>query len=369
MNGKRRKKRYVYKRMGYFRRLLLLICFSVMIFSGYNVISSKVEDIRGNNAYDDVANEFLNTPSATPTETAVSEATPTPSEVENDDVPPAESDEPKTSYVEDYAPDAWPDVDFDGLLKKNADTEAWLIGVGTNINYPVVHSHDNSDYLTHMFDGRASKLGAIFIDARNRANFVDRNTIIYGHNMRNHSMFWTLTQYKSRYFYADHPTMRLIRPEGRYEIQIFAGTVANADESEVWQFQFSDDEEFAVWVQMLRDRSSFKSDVTLGAGDRVVSLSTCSYEFTGARYVVFGKLVPLDGQTMPAIPTLTPQVGVNPLVPLNPKPSKPSSKPSSNGGGNNPLPDDAGDPETPIGENIVSDALKNAFDRIKKRGS
>ncbi|MDR2615465.1 MAG: class B sortase, partial [Oscillospiraceae bacterium] len=286
------------QRLGYFRRLALLICIGVLVFSGYNLVLGLLEYKEASDYYDSLGKDFLTTP-----DSEVPQKTPTPPPIpsSNGELPPPddfpdEPDEPKPSYVEDYAPDIWPVVDFAGLQSINADNEAWLLCVGTNINYPVVHSHDNTEYLSTMFDGRTSKVGALFIDMRNSRGFTDRNTIIYGHNMRNHSMFWTVTQYKSQSFYNEHPTMRLITETGNYEIQLFAGFVADAAETAVWQVHFASNETYMNWISSLFERSTFKSYVELTSSDRIVTLSTCTYDFTGARYVVMGKLVLVSGE-------------------------------------------------------------------------
>jgi sortase B len=289
-------------RLGYFRRLALLICTGTLIFSGYNIVVEKLDNKKASDYYDNIGKEFLTTPDGTaPPKTP----TPPPTPPENGDTPPPddfpdEPDEPQPSYVEDYAPDIWPVVDFAGLQSINADNEAWLLCVGTNINYPVVHSHDNTEYLNTLFDGRTSRAGALFIDMNNSRGFKDRNTIIYGHNMRNHSMLWTVTQYKSQSFYNEHPTMRLITESGNYEIQLFAGFVADASDASVWRIHFSSAEDYTGWISSLFERSTFKSNVELTPSDRVVTLSTCTYDFTGARYVVMGKLVPVSGEAAEA---------------------------------------------------------------------
>ncbi|MDR0446038.1 MAG: class B sortase [Oscillospiraceae bacterium] len=283
------------RRLNYIRRLALIVCLGVLIFSGYNLIINILEYKEASDYYDSLGSTFLSTPNGSNPQN-----TPTPPPLPSgdgdtpppDDIPP-DPDDPQPSYVEDYAPDIWPLVDFDGLRDINPDTEAWIIGVGTNINYPVVHSSDNTEYLTKMFDGRTSKAGALFIDMRNSVGFSDRNTIIYGHNMRNHSMFWTVTQYRSQSFYNNHPTLRLITDKGNYEIQLYAGFVADAAESGVWRTQFSSDQNYMDWVDSLISRSSFKSYVEVTPADRTITLSTCTYEFNDARYVVMGKLVPV----------------------------------------------------------------------------
>ncbi|MDR0839054.1 MAG: class B sortase [Oscillospiraceae bacterium] len=306
------KKRAAPRRMGYLRRLLLLVCVAVLCFSGYHLVTGLLEYKKGTDLYDDIEHTYVSTPTPTPTPvpgapTPTPVVTPTPpplpeitgpeEEIPDDTPPPGpgeeDEDEPpsKPSKPEQLAPDIWPVVDFEGLLSVNPDTEAWIICPGTNINYPVVHSHDNADYLTTMFNLTYGRAGSLFIDMRNKYGFADRNTIIYGHNMRNHSMFWTLTRYKAQSYYNAHPTMRLILPDGNYELQLFAGFVAEESEGEVWRTKFASDEAFIDWIKAAFARSTFRSYVNLEESDHVVTLSTCSYEFTGARYVVMGKLV------------------------------------------------------------------------------
>ena len=292
-------------RLGPLRTVVLAFLIVVLGVSAYMLFDSYSQYKVGDDLYTSLEQTYLITPVAeTPpliTPTPIPSA-PIPSDdpvvvidepPETDD--PEESAPPVKQVVQNYAPDIWPDVDWDGLRGINSDIAAWLLCVGTNINYPVVHSKDNEDYLKTMFDGNSSKVGTLFIDARNKKGFSDRNTIIYGHNMNNHSMFWTLTQYKSQSFYNNHPTMRLITPEGKFELQLFAGIVANAAEvSTFWKVRFESDEEYVEWLYSLFEYSTFKSYVDLTADDRVVTLSTCSYEYSNARYIVVGKLVPVS---------------------------------------------------------------------------
>ena len=83
-------------------------------------------------------------------------------------------------------------VDFEGLKAQNPDVVAWIQIPALDISYPVVQGKDNSYYLHHMFDGKENKNGSIFIDYHNQPEFTDSNTIVYGHNMKNGSMFGTL---------------------------------------------------------------------------------------------------------------------------------------------------------------------------------
>ena len=98
-------------------------------------------------------------------------------------------------------------VDFDALLKENPDTVAWIrFDEPSVISYPVVKSADNNEYLTKTFTANDNKLGAIFMDMRNATNFSDRNTFIYGHNLKvGGEMFSQLSEYASEEFCKAHP--------------------------------------------------------------------------------------------------------------------------------------------------------------------
>ncbi|MDR3310761.1 MAG: class B sortase [Oscillospiraceae bacterium] len=284
---------------------LLVVCIGVMCFSGYKLIASQVQYSQGKNEYNDLADEFgkpHDTPDATGTPTpGGSGAFPNvPGETfdpDTDDVPsenPAE-DGAKVEYVDNTAPAEWLEWDFDGLLNTNSDFVGWISNPGTNIHYPFVQREkDNEYYLTHTFKNVKNKVGAIFMDMRNSTDLTSRNTILYGHNMRNHSMFWTLTRYSAQAFYNSYPTYRIMTPYGNYTVEIFAGFNADPATSQAWRTEFYTPESFMNWVESMRGQSKFRTNVTLTPDDRVVTLSTCSYVFQNARFVVFGKLIPTD---------------------------------------------------------------------------
>jgi len=185
-----------------------------------------------------------------------------------------------------------PVVDFEALREINPDTVGWLMLPDTQINYPVVQGTDNERYLNHLFDGRRNATGAIFVDSYNQPGFVDRNTIIYGHHMRDGSMFAVLEQYRAQGFFEAHPWVFLLTPERNYVIQLVAGYTANVEMSG-WQLEFDGDAEVEAWVNERRARSDFISGVETRPTDRFVTLSTCSWAFNNARYVVVGRLIPI----------------------------------------------------------------------------
>lgn len=185
-------------------------------------------------------------------------------------------------------------VDFDSLINTSADVKAWLYSPDTKIDYPVVQAADNAFYLYRFMDGTYNPSGTLFIDYRCLGDFSGKNTIIYGHHMGDGSMLASIVNYQDQSYYDEHPVMFLNTLEGNYRLDVFAGFITWFD-SRAYTFDFNSRTEFEEWLTLMRSYSDFTCDVQLGIEDRVVMLSTCTYEYDNARYVVMAKLVPLDG--------------------------------------------------------------------------
>lgn len=183
-----------------------------------------------------------------------------------------------------------PNVDFAALSRINPDIVGWLYCEGTQINYPVVQGSDDEYYLDHLFDGTQNVNGCLFLDSRVDASFSSVHSIIYGHHMRSGAMFAALDGYKRQSFYDAHPAMLLITPDATYEVRLFAAYVADPSE-DAWEVSFANDGEIQAWIDAAIARSTFTSDVKPTPGDRLLTLSTCSYEFSDARFVVVGVMV------------------------------------------------------------------------------
>jgi sortase B len=179
-------------------------------------------------------------------------------------------------------------VDFDQLKKENQDIVAWLYCPDTIINYPVLQAEDNSYYLHRLADGSDNKAGSLFMDCRNQEDCSDWDTVIYGHHMKDKSMFGTLVNYREQEYYDQHPVLYLFTPEKEYEIDLVAGFVTEAD-SEVYTLPQSQ-EELDDLLTQAKEVSTFLSDVEVLPEERIVTLSTCSYEYEDARFVVLGVL-------------------------------------------------------------------------------
>ena len=101
-------------------------------------------------------------------------------------------------------------VDFDSLKALNPDVVGWIYSADTQINYPVLLGEDNSEYLHHMVNGEYNSAGSIFMDCRNKPDLSDFNTILYGHHMKNGSMFASLHQYTEQELPRRHPSIRFL---------------------------------------------------------------------------------------------------------------------------------------------------------------
>ena len=185
-----------------------------------------------------------------------------------------------------------PTVNFEKLWKTNGDVVAWIYAPGTAINYPVVQGTDNEYYLKRMLDGRSNGAGTIFMDCRNDAAMTDFNTILYGHNMKNGSMFGYLTRYRNQGWYDTHPVMWLVTPEEVYQIDVLAGRTVKADDAAYTIY--NSEETFQAWLTDFVSKSDFRSETAVEDAAQIVALSTCIYTYDDARYVLIGTLTPYE---------------------------------------------------------------------------
>ena len=179
-----------------------------------------------------------------------------------------------------------PQVDFGALQQLNPDVVGWLYAPDTVISYPVVQGSDNTYYLNHLFDGTQNSAGCLFLDSGCQG-MEGNNSVIYGHHMKNGTLFASLENYRDQDYYDAHPCMYLIMPEQTLTLVLFSAYVTG-EEGEAWQLTFSSQEEYGMWQERIRERSCFESEVIPQATERVVTLSTCDYTFQGARFVCHG---------------------------------------------------------------------------------
>lgn len=174
-------------------------------------------------------------------------------------------------------------VDLAALQKENKEAVAWIRFDEMDLSYPVMYSGDNEKYLHRDLDGKDSKAGSLFIDAKNNPDFSDRDTIIYGHNMKNLSMFGRLKKYKKDGFYEDNQYFTIYTTQKAYRYHIFS--YFDIDETNDFFFtSYESEDAMASLISTMKKKSYTNTGVEVSKDDKVVTLSTCSAE--GKRFLV-----------------------------------------------------------------------------------
>ncbi len=182
-------------------------------------------------------------------------------------------------------------IDFEYLKEMNPDVVAYLKVNNTKINYVVVKANDNDYYLSHNFNKEPNVAGWVFADYNNKYDGNDKNLVIYGHNMRNGSMFGTLKNVlkKSWYENEDNHKILLIDENGTHTYQVFSTYLIEAEDYYI-NTDFKNDDEYNSFITKIASRSNYNYNVDLKDTNTVLTLSTCS---SGGRkrVVLHAKLV------------------------------------------------------------------------------
>ena len=181
-------------------------------------------------------------------------------------------------------------IDFESLEKINEDIVGWIeMEAVETINYPVVQAVDNEYYLHRTFQKTDNFAGSIFLDCVNKSNFCERNTIIYGHNMKNGSMFGSLKQYREKETFEKSPYFWIYTPNRIYKYEIFS--CAEVDKfGPDYQISFRDREDFETFIDRAKEQSLYDTGVEVKYSDTIVTLSTCTGN-EETRFIVQGKRV------------------------------------------------------------------------------
>lgn len=194
---------------------------------------------------------------------------------------PSNGDVPSSSQTQTTEPVAKPD--YSEYVEQNPETVGWITIPGTQINFPVVQSVDNEYYLSHTFNHKSDKRGAIYMDYRNNPVNLDANTIIYGHNdYKDGSVFSEVAHYDDIEYYKEHPMIEFNTLDSYYQWKIYAVFITNQqpydDNGYVFNFIWPQMEgpNFKGYVEELNKRTLYYTGVDIKDGDRILTLSTCS---------------------------------------------------------------------------------------------
>lgn len=247
--------------------IVLVVALFVVGFAGYKLYSTMMEYKAGVDEYSEIADTVIH-------------------EREADKEHVRELKDVKGQSVKHWVPPF--DVNFDELKSINDDVVGWIyMEAIPDISYPIVQGEDNDYYLHHTYKKESLFAGSIFMDMKNSGDFSDQNTIIYGHNMKNGSMFGELKNYKKQDVYNASPYFWIITPDDAYKYKIFSMYTADV-EGNTYTLIKGPGKETIEYGNSMRE----KSDLDTGIYDfketnKMITLSTCTGN-SSTRFVVQG---------------------------------------------------------------------------------
>ncbi|AUJ24289.1 class B sortase [Virgibacillus dokdonensis] len=238
--------------------LLITICLGVFVYSAYELVSLGLDYYQNRQVLADVQDIYA-------AQTKASDS----SEVEKGEIR----------------------KQFKELHKINPDIIGWLAIDKTNINYPILQAENNEHYLYRNYKEEQSRAGSIFMDYRNNVNAYNSNIVLYGHNMKDGSMFHNLRKYTDEEFFSNHRSVYFDTKYESYQAEVFSVYHTTTDFDYI-QTHFSTQDEYRQLVNEIKDKSVFQSDVHVNEKDTIITLSTCDYTLDPdeGRFVVHAKI-------------------------------------------------------------------------------
>ena len=218
-------------------KVLMIICIIGIAYSSYNIVIWRL-NVKKNNEIKKDTNKYVK----------------------------KEEKEEKTEYK----------IDFEKLKKQNSDTVGYIKVKNTNIDYVVVQTNNNSYYLNHNFKKEKNKAGWIFLDYRNKLDGTDKNTIIYGHNMKDGSMFETLSNVLQKWWYEDSNNyiLTFTTPNETIQYQVFSTYSIKAEDYYI-KTNFKNDNKYLEFIKKIKSRSNHDYQIDLDKNDTILTLSSC----------------------------------------------------------------------------------------------
>lgn len=186
-------------------------------------------------------------------------------------------------------------VDWESLLSKNDEVFGWIYCEGTRIDYPVVKGTDNSKYLNVGADGTYNRCGALFINCYNTKPLEEPNTIIYGHHMKDGSMFHDLDYWQDADYFKEHSEFYFYTPRQNYKLTAVAAENVSCDDVVIYGVPFTNEEDTSAFInKVISNTDVSNDDIVFSEKDSFVTLSTCAYDFVGARSIIVCNVEPVD---------------------------------------------------------------------------
>lgn len=266
------------------RKILMCILCAVFLASSALVLRQWKDNAGGEETYADAMNLALSAPKTE--QSAPQPQTPT---------EPAEAPtEPVTRWVpvpveNDPAAEELQSINLQALREVNPDVLGWIRIPDTKIDYPLMQGEDNDFYLKHTWDKQPNSVGSIFMEHLSSSDLTDYNTIIYGHNMKNGSMFGKLPDFSVQKHWETHPYVYLLTDAGVYRYEIFAFYLAEVD-SLTYSLNPEQEGTKAEFLKLATENNRINTGIVPALTDRILTLSTCSGGSYANRYVVQARL-------------------------------------------------------------------------------
>ena len=218
------------------------------------------------------------------------------------------TEEPTTEAVETTAPETGDpyyadehtaelkDMNLEVLQEQNPDIMGWIMIPDSQLSYPYLQGEDNDYYLNHTWEHEKTVAGSIFLEHLVSSDLSDYNTIIYGHRMRDKSMFGNLTYFEDPEYLEEHPYVYLVNEEGCYTYRIFSAHEAGVRE-QTYRIGEVDEEGRQMYIDWAMDHSVIDAGVEPTTDQRILTMVTCTGKGYEARWVVQGYLVGMDPKT------------------------------------------------------------------------
>ena len=227
----------------YLRIIGMLFCLAVFLFASWNVLDIMENYREADETYGEAAEEFTQIP---PEETV-----------------------PQGPVL--------PEIDFEKLIEINDDVVGWIYIEGTDVNYPVLQGSDNDQYLFQSFKKKYLTAGSIYIDYRCSRDFSDKHMVVYGHNMKNGTMFGKMDKYKTPEYLEKHPYVYIILPDGSWKkYQVFGAYIADVF-GQTFELPANDEAEMYSLRKLIKQENQIENPpVTPADGQKLMTLSTCT---------------------------------------------------------------------------------------------
>lgn len=257
--------------------VLYIVSLAMLSWSGYQTGKLLGEYRNGQDSYASANQTYV-------TKTVDTAEQPEPTGVQK----PAKNPEAKKKVNKWKAPIT---VDFVKLQSRNPDVVGWIYIESIDISYPVLQGGDNEYYLTHTWDHKDIFSASIFMDYRNYPDFEDYNTVIYGHNMKDGSMFHKIQYCMEKSYYEKSPYIWILTPGEDLKYEIFSEYDTRYD-SDTYTLFDGPGESLKEYIKKMKGQSLWENDVELGASEHILTLSTCNGEHELRRIVQAKRLEP-----------------------------------------------------------------------------